>query len=958
MRRYPLLAFLIITILSQSPSVLMAQFGMDGTVTTDAVGYWMHTNKILIQPDGKIIAVGYSTGVQNAILITKYNLDGSLDTSFGAGGLVTTVIGDLSGAFDATRQSDGKIVVAGWSTLSAKKRFAIARYNSNGSLDTTFGSFGTTTTTIGTDEDVAYGVIQQTDGKLVAAGYSKSGAVISVALVRYQHDGSIDTSFGTSGKVITTIGNISRVFSIIQQTESNLLAAGYSNSNLIIVRYLNNGSLDTSFGGGGTGYVTTPLGTTDGIQQIIRQTDGKLVAVGSGLGRLAVARYSSEGALDTTFNGTGIVTTPVGTQASGYGIVQQPDGMLVAVGQTYNSGTLQYSIVLARYQTTGSLDAGFGSGGIVTTIIGNDQSIARSVLMQPDGKLITVGYINVDEAILLARYLSNGALDTQDDSPLMTKNEPAHALAGQSRDVVIHGWNLNKVLAVQLRNATESVNATSISTGDTRITASFNLNVTPGQYDLYLATNTINRTYKGVFTVCEEVATPVNWQMTNLGKAGTPITGPMGIAIGDADGDGYPEMYVANGDNEIQRYEKNTAWSITALPASGAGFFHDVTLMDMDLNGSREVYGANSFPRLYQYQWSGSSWSGNSYAAYSGPLIKTDQTNGWLAEMCTIYGSDLMQTKFQHNCMYNATFYPNGSTIVCAVSGDADNDQVNEVYFASNDHKLFQTWHRNYVNIFVREVYSGTVDMTCLVIGDLDRDGANELYGGDANGVIRQFSWNGSAWNDQTIHTGSAVISKIIIGDGDNNGFAELYAAGLDGHLYQYSRVGSGWHREDIANAGEQLIALDLGDGDSDGQNEVYGVGEDGDVYQFKAISIPATATPTATITPTVTPTPTPLVNFTGKIIDSNYIYAAPNPVRSHFANIVIFTNESAYITAKLFTTTNREVLSFNRNYSQGQHMERINISNLANGVYLLLVKARNDSGVEEKVIKKIAIIK
>ncbi len=940
-------------------TVLLAQFGTNGTVTTAIDGYWMRSNQIVIQPDGKIIVVGYTAGIQNAVLIAKYDLNGSLDTTFGVSGLVTTVIGDASGANGVTRQFDGKIVVAGWSTLSSQKRFAIARYNSNGSLDTSFGSFGTTTTTIGSDEDVAHSVIQQPDGKLVAAGYTKSGAVISVALVRYQSDGSIDTSFGTSGKVITTIGSISRVFSIIQPSEGKLLAAGYSNGNLLIARYLDNGSLDTSFGGGGTGYVTTPLGSTDGIQQIIRQSDGKLVAVGSGLAGLALARYSSEGALDTTFNGTGIVTTTIGSGAWGYGVVQQPDGKLVAAGQNWNSAIPQYNIVLARYQTNGSLDTSFGGGGVVTTILGsNNNSIAHSLLMQPDGKLVTAGYINVDDAILLARYLTNGTLDTQDDPPLMTGIDKNQALAGQIVNVNIRGWNLGKVVAVQLRNTTESVNATGIAANDARITASCSLNVAPGQYDLYLATNTINRTYKGVFTVCEAVAAPVRWQMNNLGKAGTPIPGAMGITIGDVEGDGYPEIYVANGDSKIHRYNKNTSWSISELPTSGAGFFHDVDLMDMDLNGSREVYGANSFPRLYQYQWSGSSWSGNSFAAYSGLLIKSDQTNGWLAEMCVIYGSDLMQTKLQHNCLYNAAFFQNGSTVLCGVSGDADNDQVNEVYFASNDQKLYQTWYRDYVNVFTREVFSGTADMKCLAIGDLDRDGANELYGGDANGTIRQYKWNGSSWDNQTVISDGAVMNKIVIGDGDNNGLLELYATGLDGHLYQHSWVGGNWRTEDLANAGEQLVALTVGDGDADGRNEVYGVGETGNVYQFAAESIPATATPTATVMPTVTPTPTPLINFNGRIIDADYVYAAPNPTRGHFANIIIFTNESAHITAKLFTTTNREVLSFTRDYSRGQHTERINTSNLANGVYLLLVKARNDSGTEEKVIKKIAIIK
>lgn len=953
MRRHSLIAIFISVILYQNPLVLMAQFGVNGAVTTDFSGYWMRASKNLLQPNGKILTIGYDQNVANsAFAIAKYNLDGNLDTTFGGGGLVTTVIGDVSGACDVLRQSDGKTVVAGWSTLSGKKRFAIARYNSNGSLDPDFGNYGTTTTTIGTDEDVACAVIQQSDGKLVAAGYTKSGAVISIALVRYQPDGSIDTTFGTSGKAVTVIGSNSRVCSLIQQSSDKLVTAGYANGNLVIARHLDNGSLDASFGGGGTGYVTTALGSTEGIQQIIRQSDGKLVAVGCGLGKLAVARYSSEGILDTTFNGTGIVTTTIGTQAWGYGVVQQPDGMLVAAGQSYNSGTLQYSIALARYQTNGNLDASFGSGGIVTTLIGN-QSGARSVIVQPDGKVIVSGYYNNGiVGFLLARYLSNGTLDTQDDPPLMTGIDKDHALVGQSVNLNIRGWNLGKVVAVQLRNSSESVNASGIVIDDARITASFALAVAPGQYDLFLGTNTTSRTFKGVFTVSANVASPVQWQVNNLGKAGTPITGPMGVDIGDVDGDGRPEIYIANGDNKIHRYEKSSAWSTTTLPVASAGFFYDVALLDMDSNGAKELYAANSFPRLHQYQWSGSSWSGNSFAAYSGPLVKADQTAGWLAEIYAVYGNDLMQTKMQHNCLYNATCLTSGSTILCGVSGDADNDQVTEAYIATNDHKIQQTWYRSYVNVFMRDVFSGSMDIECLAIGDLDRDGANELYGGDAGGAVRQFKWNGSSWNAQAIISVSTAINEIAMGDGDNDGFNELYACGLDGHLYQCFWNGSVLQSNDLANAGEPLVALAVGDGDGDGQCEVYGVGEDGDVYQFEAESIPSTPTPTPTVTPTITPTQPPWP-------DKAEVFCAPNPVRGKTAKLNIVTKQAAEVHVKIFTAQNQFVQSFDRHYSSaGRYIEEFYVGNLANGVYFALVTTRNADGGEDRVKYRFALIK
>jgi type IX secretion system substrate protein len=104
--------------------------------------------------------------------------------------------------------------------------------------------------------------------------------------------------------------------------------------------------------------------------------------------------------------------------------------------------------------------------------------------------------------------------------------------------------------------------------------------------------------------------------------------------------------------------------------------------------------------------------------------------------------------------------------------------------------------------------------------------------------------------------------------------------------------------------------------------------------------------------------TPTPLTDFQGRIISKNYIYAAPNPIRGHNANIVFHTQKSCVISGKIFTTSNQEVLSFRKYYGIGKNTERINVSNLANGVYILLIVAKDDEGYEEKIIKKIALIK
>ena len=184
-------------------------------------------NAIAIQADGKIVVGGYSKS-GSAIVFTLMRLsgtDGSLDTSFGTGGIVTTAIGTLDDEINALAlQSDGKIVAVGYSEGS-QYSFAVARYTTGGVLDTTFNSTGTVTTDIGTSNDEATAVAIDSSGRIVTAGYTWTGSTFEFALVRYNTDGSIDTSFGTSGKVTTQVGTTrSMAFAIALQSDGKIVA--------------------------------------------------------------------------------------------------------------------------------------------------------------------------------------------------------------------------------------------------------------------------------------------------------------------------------------------------------------------------------------------------------------------------------------------------------------------------------------------------------------------------------------------------------------------------------------------------------------------------------------------------------------------------------------------------------------------------------------------------------------
>src|SRR5262249_54988064 len=140
--------------------------------------------------------------------LARYNPDGSLDTSFHGTGKVTTAIGPGNDEASALAlQPDGKLVVAGRSYNGSNADFALARYNADGSLDTSFNGTGKRTTPIGSFDDDAYGLAVQPDGKLVAAGESNTGSQVEFALVRYKPDGSLDTGFNGTGKVTTAFGS-------------------------------------------------------------------------------------------------------------------------------------------------------------------------------------------------------------------------------------------------------------------------------------------------------------------------------------------------------------------------------------------------------------------------------------------------------------------------------------------------------------------------------------------------------------------------------------------------------------------------------------------------------------------------------------------------------------------------------------------------------------------------------
>ena len=380
---------------------LDTSFGTGGKVVTSFLGQDDFVRSIAIQSDGKIVVAGETkNGTYDEFALARYNPDGTLDTSFGNSGgkMITNSNNNGDHARSVAIQSDGKIVLAGAGDNTGNDDFALYRYNTDGSLDSSFGTGGKVFTAVGSGNDFAESVAIQSDGKIVVAGNSYNGSNDDFALVRYKTDGSLDTNFGTGGKVTTDISDADAAWSVAIQSDGKIVVAGQSwngsDYDFALVRYKTNGMLDTSFDSDGK--VTTAIGSgSDRAYSVAIQSDGKIVAAGRSSNGgsnddFALVRYKTNGTLDTSFDSDGKVTTAIGSDLDvAYSVAIQSDGKIVAAGNSYNGSNDDFALV--RYNTDGSLDTSFDSDGKVTTEVGSGSDVANSVAIQSDGKIVAAG---------------------------------------------------------------------------------------------------------------------------------------------------------------------------------------------------------------------------------------------------------------------------------------------------------------------------------------------------------------------------------------------------------------------------------------------------------------------------------------------------------------------------------------------------------------------------------------
>ena len=317
-----------------------------------------------VQPDGKVLVAGFCLDI--GLCATRYTPEGALDASFGGNGKLPQVF--VPNAANVTPSlallPAGKFLLAGTCFDLGDNDFCLFRFTADGSIDSTFGINGSVITPIGSADDRARAMLTQPDGKIVVAGTCNNGIDSDFCAARYLSNGTLDASFGSAGKIITAFSN-----------------------------------------------------RDDAVNAMLLQPDGKLVLVGScnngTTTDVCALRYEINGTLDASFGSGGKLITVVGSgNSDASAVALQPDGKLLIAAQCVSGSTIDFCTL--RYNANGTLDASFGTSGTLVTSVGTGNDFVTAMTLQPDGKLILAGHCAVSGQLdfCAVRTTAAGALDT------------------------------------------------------------------------------------------------------------------------------------------------------------------------------------------------------------------------------------------------------------------------------------------------------------------------------------------------------------------------------------------------------------------------------------------------------------------------------------------------------------------------------------------------------------------
>jgi uncharacterized delta-60 repeat protein len=405
---------------------------------------------------------------------------GDLDPSFGDDGkTISDFFGFWDEATDVALQADGKIVAAGWTqTLGTDDDFALARFTASGALDQSFGISGKVTTDFFESIDQAQALVIQPDGKIVVAGLARAASGFNeFAVARYNSDGSLDDNFGMNGKVTTSFPDASaHAHDLALQSDGKIVAGGivtrppFTSSTFALTRYLQDGTVDTTFGINDWATadffpVEDDFQPPSRLNAIAIQENGAIVAAGSasrvpGFFDFAVARFQPSGTLDKTFASKGKRTIDFfRSHDEGRDVAIQRDGRIVIVGFVFNPTSGKAEFGVARLTPAGDLDTEFGGGsGLVADHFDALSAAATCLTLQPDNKIVVAGTAEfrrrndnlVDDAFAALRLTRNGSLDRSFGSEGRTiqdfgelSDEPSAIAIDSDGSLVLAGGSAN-----------------------------------------------------------------------------------------------------------------------------------------------------------------------------------------------------------------------------------------------------------------------------------------------------------------------------------------------------------------------------------------------------------------------------------------------------------------------------------------------------------------------------------
>jgi uncharacterized delta-60 repeat protein len=376
-------------LLAANPGDLDDSFGTNGKVITKIDGKSAHAHSVALLENGNIVLAGGTTADQFNwnFVVAYYDASGTQDPVFGE------IIENGGAAYAVAIQKDAadeeKVIAAG--------DYLIVRYDTDGTLDTTFGSDGNGKVPAAV---TVRSILLQKDGKIIVAGWKTEGSSTDIAVARYSPDGILDTTFGKNGVATIDIGDTDRAYGVAMDEDKKILLAGSTNiaSNtgstdlkIALVRLDENGIVDSSFGKNGLYVKDLTAGIDDYAAGIAVDSACRIVVGGTsgngGSGKYVVLRLDKKGKIDNSFGASGVATGNIDGHLTN--LLLQEDDKIIVSGMSGDDTNSYFTV--ARYTATGRLDAGFGSAGVAAVDFGSTADAANGIAIRKDGKIVAVG---------------------------------------------------------------------------------------------------------------------------------------------------------------------------------------------------------------------------------------------------------------------------------------------------------------------------------------------------------------------------------------------------------------------------------------------------------------------------------------------------------------------------------------------------------------------------------------